>query len=214
LVRLGQVGIKARYRALDGDNLILQRNLLVRDFLASNASHLLFIDSDMAFPPELAEHLLATGKPLIGAVYPKRRLDLPALGRRCKTASLADALALTLDWNLQVEGGLIHAKDGLARVRGLPGGFLLIARDVFVVMAGRADVVGMAGAADAPLSFFREVREGNALIDLDYAFCRRYADSGGEVWAYVDADIRHIGEERDAPRFGALLDAVGRAASA
>jgi hypothetical protein len=209
LVRLGEIGVKARYRALDGDNLILQRNLLVREFLASDATHLLFIDSDMAFPPDLAERLLAAGKPLVGAVYPKRRLDLAALRRNLDGRAFDDALALSLDWNFQALDDSVRREGGLARVRALPGGFLLIERRVFARLESRADVIRMAGAPDAPLTFFREVREGNTLVDLDYAFCRRYADSGGEVWACLDADIRHIGDERDAPPFAALLDAIG-----
>ena len=209
LLRLGEVGIRATFRTLDGDNLILQRNLLVREFLASKATHLLFIDSDMTFPADLAEKLLDTGKPLIGAVYPKRRLDLAGLRRHLDHAAFDDAFALAQDWNVQFESGRITPSGALAQVQGLPGGFLLIARQVFTLMQGRADVAAMAGAQDAPLSFFRELRQGRTAIDLDYAFCRRYADSGGEVWAYLDADIRHIGEERNAPPYQAFLDAIG-----
>ena len=82
LVRLASQGIPVSFRALDGENLILQRNLLVHEFLRSNATHLLFVDSDLTFPPDLCERLLATGKPLVGTAYPKRRLDLAALKQR------------------------------------------------------------------------------------------------------------------------------------
>jgi hypothetical protein len=100
--------------------------------------------------------------------------------------------------------------DGVAEVAALPNGFLLVARSVFELMRRRPDVVPMPGPSGrAPLTFFRELSDGGALIQVDYAFCRRYRECGGEVSAYLDADIRHIGDDRTAPPFGALLAALG-----
>lgn len=39
-----------------------------------NATHLLFLDSDMMVPPDTLDRLLKHGKPIVGATYPKRRL--------------------------------------------------------------------------------------------------------------------------------------------
>ena len=100
---------------------------------------------------------------------------------------------------------------GLAQVEALPGGFLLIARSVFDLILDKGEAPLMSCGADPPRAFFREIRSGDSLIDLDYAFCLAYARCGGEAWLYVDADIGHIGDDRTAPPFGAFLQALGPA---
>ena len=58
-----------------------------RNFLASvmyertQYTHLLFVDADMAFTPTSVEKLLDAGKPLIGCIYPKKRLNLATYAR-------------------------------------------------------------------------------------------------------------------------------------
>ncbi len=211
LVRLALSGVPVTFRALDGEHLILQRNLLVQEFLRSDATHLLFADSDLTFPADLCQRLLATGKPFIGTAYPKRRLDLRALKSRLEQIEFRTALALAYDWNLHAIDGTATVSRGLAQVKALPGGFMLIARSVFELMAQKGEAPVMTGAVDPPRAFFREMRSGDSLIDLDYAFCMAYERCGGEAWLYVDAEIGHLGDDRTAPPFAALLQALGPA---
>lgn len=49
------------------------RNNLVAASQQINATHMLFLDSDMMFPPDTLERLLAHGKEIVGATYTKRR---------------------------------------------------------------------------------------------------------------------------------------------
>ena len=72
MAQLHARGVSTDYRTIDGPNLVLQRDMLADAFLASDATHLLFIDSDMAFAPDLAERLLSFAKPVIGTIYPRR----------------------------------------------------------------------------------------------------------------------------------------------
>ena len=211
LVRLAARGIPVTFRTLDGDNLILQRNLLVHAFLGSDATHLLFVDSDLTFPADLADRLLATGKLFVGTAYPKRRLDLAALARGLAAHDFPTALALAYDWNLHVIDETVTVSGSLARVKALPGGFMLIARSVFDDLISGGEAPFMTGTADPPRAFFRELRSGDSLIDLDYAFCIAYARCGGEAWLHVDAEIGHLGDDRAAPPFAAVLGALGPA---
>jgi hypothetical protein len=43
-----------------------QRNILATNFLETDSTHLLFVDSDMVFPADLCRRLLGHDKPLIG----------------------------------------------------------------------------------------------------------------------------------------------------
>jgi len=44
------------------------------------ASHLLFVDADMQFEPELVFDMLVADKPLIGAIYPRKKYPLSWVG--------------------------------------------------------------------------------------------------------------------------------------
>src|SRR5215472_5709653 len=50
--------------------------LLTYWFDKTDASHILYVDADMGFPPQLISDMLALEKPVVGAVYPKRALDM------------------------------------------------------------------------------------------------------------------------------------------
>jgi hypothetical protein len=45
-----------------------------------NSTHILFIDADMGFPPELVSDMLILDEPLVGTVYPQRKLPLSWAG--------------------------------------------------------------------------------------------------------------------------------------
>ena len=53
--------------------------LLTHWYDKSNSTHLLFIDADMGFEPQLIADMLALDKPIIGVIYTKRQIDLQKL---------------------------------------------------------------------------------------------------------------------------------------
>ena len=57
------------------------RNLLVSNFYFNqpNATHILFIDDDMGFEPDLIERMLDLDEDVIGAICHKRSLDIEKL---------------------------------------------------------------------------------------------------------------------------------------
>ena len=74
------------------------RNFLLK----TDASHLLFLDADMGFDPQLIVDMIAFDQPLTGAAYPKREIDRDRL---LKLASEgvppAPALARSHNFNLR-----------------------------------------------------------------------------------------------------------------
>lgn len=56
-----------------GTLLVMQRHELVKQALASNATHILWLDSDMRFPKDALVRLLEHAKPLVAVNYPRRR---------------------------------------------------------------------------------------------------------------------------------------------
>lgn len=85
-----------------------QRTQLVRQALQAHASHVLFIDSDMRFPPDTLERLLA------------HKLDV--VGANCKHRQANK-------WTAQVSS---RGKTGLRKVKQLGFGVTLIRMDAFM----------------------------------------------------------------------------------
>jgi len=88
------------------------RNLCVETALKANATHVLFLDSDMTFPRDTVTRLLDHHKSIIGASYSQRVTPFHALG-------------VTLD-------GIQKAPaPGLQLMQQIPTGCLLIETSVF-----------------------------------------------------------------------------------
>lgn len=50
------------------------RSRIARHFLTSDCTHLFFLDADVSCGPEVLQALLSSGKPVIGAPYPKKHM--------------------------------------------------------------------------------------------------------------------------------------------
>ena len=169
LTQLHGRGVSTDYRTIDGPNLALQRDMLADAFLKSDATHLLFIDSDMAFAPGLAERLLSFGKPVIGTIYPRRSLDLRRLKELIAAHGFDHALALAHDWNVRFLGSQLEVRGGLCKVEGIGFGFTLIERACLEELAQICPTY-QSPLTGAPVrAFFREMGDSE-----DYSFCKRW----------------------------------------
>lgn len=162
-------------------------------FLASDATHLLFADADVGFTPDDVFRLLDAGRDVVGGFYPKKRVDTGALSRGDPLSA-----ATTLEARPLPDG----YGEGLHRVAALGTGFLLVSRAAAQRMtegyahlrAGLGDVAG-SQVKDAVMVFdsFIEPETGRYLSDYE-AFCRRWRDLGGEVWADAAVRVSHLAE--------------------
>ena len=89
------------------------RNLAVKAALEAKAEWLLFLDSDMIFPPDTVSRLMAHEREIVAATYPRKSWPLAFIGTR-------------------VDGAPLSLSDtGLVEAGRLPAGCLLIAANVF-----------------------------------------------------------------------------------
>src|SRR5262245_14850709 len=76
MIELLHGGIACSFETEEGSDIPLQRNLLARSFRQSPGfTHMMCLDSDMAFPPELGRKLLGADKPITGAICTSRSFD-------------------------------------------------------------------------------------------------------------------------------------------
>jgi hypothetical protein len=175
-----------------GTLLAMARNQLVSKALADPSySHVLFVDSDIGFDYRVVERLLDCGKDFVGCLYPTRQLTNPP------RITAADALAKDARGAVQLVGGL-------APTRHLGMGLTLIRRSVIERLAeAYPDLL-----ADSPpgsfyaerglrrvLQVFDNLRDPHTTLFVgeDVSFCRRWTDTGGEIWAMVDELVTHVG---------------------
>jgi len=149
------------------------------------SSHLLMIDADMGFPPELIVDMLALNEPMVGAIYPKKSLEVEWAAS---------------GWGKDTNAG---GKGHFLKVRGLGMGCFLIRRDAIDRMVAELpDIIDTSfdadGAAQHPegrlLRAFDPMRnEAGHRMSEDISFCHRWCSIGGEVWGAGGYEMEHVG---------------------
>ena len=199
-------GGRAEFVAVDGSDVAAARNFFANLLLRRpDITHLLMIDSDMSFDGDAILRLLHSNKPVIGAVYARRHMDLQAFGRAARNSEFApaDLAALVLEYDVQLKAGVLKVVDGMCRVERLALGCAAIRRDVFedLVAAGvvqlRPDSALQGLGLERPFyDFFGQItcQNGDRLSE-HYSFCKRWRSvPESEIWALVDAPVGRIGD--------------------
>jgi hypothetical protein len=166
----------------------------------------------MAFDEDLAFRLVGFDKDLIGAICTRRALDLAAYGERIREGEAPDkALALAHEFVfLPEETGQIHVAGDLCRIAGLGAAFMLISRRCIETVSAGADAYVSLQGQTVRAIFARIDRLDARPLSEDYSFCRRWRQSGGEVWADIKAQIWHCGTMRYGVPFERYLAAAYR----
>lgn len=94
-----------------------QREKLVKEALKANVDWLLWIDSDMRFPKDGADRLMAHGKPVVAANYATRRLPVETVAFKTPAA---DAFVYTYP-----------ESTGLEKIHAVGMGFMLVKAEVY-----------------------------------------------------------------------------------
>lgn len=198
----------------EGRSVSFARDVLANRVLQSDDfTHLLFIDTDMGFNPELIERMIALDRPVVGTIAPQRHRDLDAwsrLSRELPTPIAAEVCSVSYTpdvSDLDLVG--MDPDDDASKAGFIPAlqtgaGILLIRRDVFETMrlvcpelAETAVRPAMAAIGlTAPLVRFFSYSHGRTgiLVGEDLSFTTRWRERcGGEIWVAPDGAIRHAG---------------------
>ena len=212
-------GIGLHIELTGGDALITRaRSRMATQFLEeTDHTHLMFVDADIAFRPEHIFRLLEAGKDLVGGVYPLKLIDWGKVEVAVK-GGMKDVQAASLGYVVGFTpnpGQSVDVDDaGFGRVDAIGTGFMLISRRALERVQGanpqlRCRLADMNLAAREVTLFFDTMIDPDTREHLseDYAFCRRWRDVGGEVYADFQTRLSHIGH---ATFTGSLMDAVAR----
>jgi hypothetical protein len=181
------------------------RNLAVaRFYQKTQATHFLFIDADIHFDPESVLRLLKSDHDVAVACYPKKCVMWDQVDAHVMSGDtprdpgrVASSLVMNFKYaNTPVVNGFAEVLDG-------PTGFMLIKRDVFTKMHAHypelecvndhqnKDLDTYVATFDCMID-----PESRRYLSEDYAFCRRWQQMGGKIYADCMTVLGHVGNIR------------------
>lgn len=155
------------------------RNRLVRDFLETECTDLVFLDADVRWHGRDLVELLGYDRDVVAGVYPLKQ----------------DEEGFPVKF-LQDRPTLQAEPDGLLEVEGVPTGFLRIRRPVLETLAAASP--GFKAKDDWPERrkiplVFERVLDGDR-HGGDYVFCRKWRALGGQIYVNPEMVFEHFGE--------------------
>jgi hypothetical protein len=183
-------GIASGVASMSFPNIAELRGMYLTIFhdAVKTASHLLMVDADMGFQPQLVLDMLMFNEPLVGACYVKR--------------------TPTRSWTPSgLPGNTAEVRAGHMRVEGVGMGCTLIRRDCIETLIKTypelidsriqlhpAWEMFKSGGITRLMRFFDplDIPERGVLSE-DLSFCKRWEMCGGQIWANINHNISHVG---------------------
>lgn len=153
-----------------------------------DSTHMLFIDADMGFPPDMVSDMLLFNAGVVGTIYPQRKLPLSWAGSGTGSAQT-------------------ERRGSFMEVEGVGFGCTMIRRDVVTTMLEKmphlvdtrlalhpaGDTIKQAGSNRIIRAFEKLDIPERGLVSEDLSFCIRHRQCGGKVWAGINYRISHVG---------------------
>ncbi len=172
-------GLRAEIQFEIGNSLIADaRNKLVSKFLASGASDLVFIDSDLSWKPEDLVRLLSYPQPFVAGVYQRKS--------RAK-----------IDFTVKFGASISMDEHRLMEVERVGTGFMRLRRDCLEKMIAaypqlRLKHPGAPEDTNFHGLFDTSIVDGQ-FIGEDFTFCDRWRAIGGKVTIDPSIHLAHHG---------------------
>jgi hypothetical protein len=213
---MNKYGIETKFSFLFNESLITRaRNYLVDEFLRSDCTHLLFIDSDIHYNPQDVLALMALDKDVIGGPYPKKSINwgnIAAAARSHPNIEPKELEQLVGEYVFNVVKGTkqFTVTDPL-EVMEIGTGFMMVKREVFVKMEKeypmiryKPDHVGQANFDgtryihayfDTVIDTKESIVGGGSdrYLSEDYMFWQMWRKMGGQIYLCPWMKTQHIG---------------------
>ena len=170
---MGKYGVETKFSFLFNESLITRaRNYLVDEFLRTDYTHLLFIDSDIHFNPQDVVALLALDKDVIGGPYPKKSINWPNVAAAARNHPNLDSK------ELEKESLKLLSSRGSSKEIGLD---YQVGKDLRVNL--------QAGKSDSRRAYWRISVADEIFLEIDFD-SKRITKKGasGEITEEFDSD--------------------------
>lgn len=174
------------------------RSAMAARFLAGSGTHLVNIDSDVAWSPGALVRLIDAAVDVAAGVYPKREDPISFPVRY-----LPDRKELRAD-----------PETGLLEVEAVQGGFVCYSRSCIERMAEAYKDLSFRNSRwpeyELP-GLWRELMVGDRKLGEDFAFFHRWRAIGGQVWVDPEISMAHTGLKAFIGQYGDWLRNRGTA---
>jgi hypothetical protein len=201
----GAAGFDLSHALLGHDALITRaRSTLLGNFMDSPASHLLFVDSDIAFAPAEVLRLLHAGKDFVAGMYPIKSLNWGHAALHRQLHGEQGQAACLMYVGRPCDPAEREVEDGLVTAIYAGTGFMMVTRAAIERMVAAYPETRYRAIHAWPLPAGAPV-ERHALFDTmilaetgeylseDYAFCHRWRAVGGRIWLDTRSRLTHVG---------------------
>jgi hypothetical protein len=213
---MSKYGVETRFSFLFNESLITRaRNYLVDEFLRSECTHLLFIDSDVHYNPQDVVALLALDKDVIGGPYPKKAINwnnIALAARKHPDLAPQELENLVGDYVFNVvKGTQQFSVTEPLEVLEIGTGYMMVKREVFPILEEKypqlrykPDHVGQAhfdgsryihAYFDTVIDTLDSATGGGSerYLSEDYMFCQLWRKTGGSIFLCPWMKTQHIG---------------------
>jgi hypothetical protein len=187
------------------------RNVSVGRFMQkTDADIFMFIDADIDFNPESVLRLIRSKHDVSVACYPKKVVMWDQAANAVKRGDERDMAMLSSSLVANFGASRISVQDGFIQILDGPTGFMCIKRDVFKKLEEKFPELICKNDHQN-----RDFDEYHACFDCmidpdskrylseDYAFCRRWQQIDGKIYADINTTLGHVG---NLPFSGCLND--------
>jgi hypothetical protein len=209
-------GVDIKFSFLFNESLITRaRNYLTDEFLRSDCTHMLFIDSDIHFNPQDVLALMALDKNVIGGPYPKKSINWGNIAHAARKHPEMDPRELEqlvgeYVFNV-VKGTQQFQVTEPLQVLEIGTGFMMIKRTVFEQLEKsypqlryKPDHIGQAHFDGSRYihAYFDTIIDtkdsatgggSDRYLSEDYMFCQLWRKIGGEIYLCPWMKTQHIG---------------------
>ena len=230
---MSRYGVDVKFSFLFNESLITRaRNYLVDEFLRSDCTHLLFLDSDIHYNPQDVVALLALDKDVIGGPYPKKSINWNNIAHAARNhpdlePRELETLVGEYVFNV-VKGTSQFSVTEPLEVLEIGTGFMLVKREVFDKMAVeypniryKPDHVGQAhfdgsryihAYFDTVIDTKDSITGGGSerYLSEDYMFCQMWRKMGGDIFLCPWMKTQHFGTYAFSGNMPKVAELTGR----
>jgi hypothetical protein len=170
----------------------LARNASYRNFMSTDCTDFVFVDSDLSFDSDALYKLMRHDVDIVAGAYP------------FKTG--IDGFPVDICVN---EDRTPVCKNGLVEAIYVPTGFMRIRRRVFEKMELAFGELRLADGM-IPLFDTGDIWNDGKWHGEDVTFCRRWRDIGGNIWIDPDITFGHIGKSERVKNYHEYLCSLPR----
>jgi hypothetical protein len=230
---MSKYGIETKFSFLFNESLITRaRNYLVDEFLRSECTHLLFIDSDINYTAQDVVALMALDKDVIGGPYPKKAINWENVAKAARQHPDMDPQELEklvgqYVFNV-VKGTKSFSVTEPLEVMEIGTGFMMVKREVFDKMKDaypnihyKPDHVGQKNFDgtryihayfDTVIDYENSITGGGSdrYLSEDYMFCQMWRKIGGEIYLCPWMKTQHVGSYAFSGNMPAVANYTGK----